>query len=172
MTSLGWWRQIGTQGRAAIRAIGCIVCLGSVGCDASSQNGGSSCTLIGCDGGLRIDFTRSAWPAGNYSVFVVMDANQQALCQVKLPMSPTESAGICNAEDVLLATSGQMLPANQQSILGVRINGVPKTVNVTIKRDGQTELAADVTPTYVTSQPNGPGCEPTCTQATAQLPVP
>lgn len=141
-------------------------------CDSASGGDGKSCTLIGCAGGLNIDFVRSPWPAGAYSVSVKLDGSQHALCAVELPFATATSSATCNAPDVTLGTSGQMLPTAQHAITGLRIGGMPKTVHVEITRNGVLEMATDLTPTYLTSRPNGPGCEPLCTQANVNLTVP
>ena len=45
-------------------------------------------------------------------------------------------------------------------------------VHVTIARDGTALTDRSFRPTYTTSQPNGPGCEPVCRQARDRLDVP
>jgi hypothetical protein len=48
------------------------------------------------------------------------------------------------------------------------IAGKPASLHVTQTIDGATYLDQTVTPTYTTSRPNGPGCEPLCSQASAE----
>lgn len=143
----------------------------SFGCDGAFL-GTKSCTEIGCVNGLGIDFVRSTWPAGVYEVRLTLDGSQTAQCSATLPFASTTSGGTCNAPDIQLGTSGQMLPTSQHALTGVHIGGLPKTVRVEIRRDGSLQLAQDVTPAYATSQPNGPGCEPTCTNGHLQLTLP
>lgn len=131
----------------------------------------TSCTEIGCVNGFTVALQRTAWPAGSYSVLVQLDGTTQVLCIATLPFATTSSGGTCNAQNVRLGTSGQMLPAAQQGLTDVHIDGTPKTVRIEVKRDGQVELSADLTPSYLTSTPNGPKCDPVCTQASAQLAI-
>jgi len=51
----------------------------------------------------------------------------------------------------------------------VTLMGKPMTAHFTATVDGATYLDQMVTPTYVTSQPNGPGCDPICSQAGVNL---
>jgi hypothetical protein len=41
----------------------------------------------------------------------------------------------------------------------------PAQVDVIVRRDGRQVASGSFAPAYTTSQPNGPGCEPTCRQA-------
>lgn len=147
-----------------------LLALLATGCE--SVGGGSSCTLLGCVDGLSIDFTRTAWPDGAYSVKVRMDGKDEALCTALLPFEPSGTSGICNAKEVTLGTSGQQLPKAQQALTGLRVNGTPLHVAIELRRNGQIELSTEVTPTYLTTNPNGPACGPTCTQGSVKVAVP
>lgn len=48
----------------------------------------------------------------------------------------------------------------------VTLVGSPTTVHVTQTVGGATYLDETATPTYATTRPNGPSCEPVCSQAT------
>ena len=62
-------------------------------------------------------------------------------------------------------------PADQQSIVNVSLSATPKTVEIEIARDGASLGGQTYTPTYKTSQPNGPKCAPVCTQASDTLAI-
>ncbi len=148
-----------------------ILVLGVLGCETMGSSG-DMCTLIGCMDGLSVDFTRTTWPDGSYSVAVSLDGKPAATCTAKLPFEPSGSSGKCDVSTLILGTSGQALPASLQAITGLRISGTPAHVQIALRRDGVLELSAEVTPTYQTSNPNGPNCGPTCTQASAKLTIP
>ena len=142
-----------------------------VGCETSGPSG-TMCTLIGCIDGLSVDFVRGAWPDGSYSVRVRQDGKAPTFCTAKLPFEPSGSSGKCDAIGVALGSSGQMLPANQQALTGLRISGTPAHVEIEVSRNGTVELSTAVTPSYVTTNPNGPDCGPTCTQASVKVTIP
>jgi len=48
------------------------------------------------------------------------------------------------------------------------VEGKPASLHVTQTVGDATYLDETVTPTYTTSRPNGPGCEPLCSQASAE----
>jgi hypothetical protein len=49
----------------------------------------------------------------------------------------------------------------------ITVVGTPKSVGITESVDGQPVFEQFVTPVYQGSHPGGPGCEPSCRQATA-----
>lgn len=119
-----------------------------------------SCTLLGCESGLQVDFGTTAWPAGTYRVDVTTSGTT-ASCSVALPLpqDPTTCAGF------QLQTSGSALPASAQSLPGVHLTGTPSPVTVEVLRDGKSLSKQTFQPVYSTASPNGPDCGPTCTQA-------
>lgn len=89
-------------------------------------------------------------------------------CTVTLPFATVETGATCSP-NLRLNTSGSALPPSQHEILGVHLTDAPTSVTVTIKRDDAMLATQTFTPSYVTTQPNGPDCEPTCTQANATM---
>ena len=129
------------------------------------------CTDIGCENGYHVTFTAaSAWKAGKYTLDVVADGTMTT-CTATLPLTSTSTAD-CTRAGVQLGLSGSALPAAQQSLSDVLIAGTPMSVKITVSRDGAQLVTKDFTPTYTTSQPNGPECEPTCSSATDTLALP
>ena len=51
-------------------------------------------------------------------------------------------------------------------------SGAPAKVKLTITREDQQLHSGELAPTYVTSRPNGPGCEPECRGANAEVALP
>jgi hypothetical protein len=135
---------------------------------------GHACTEVGCDSGLAVEFQKASgpWPAGSYQVAITADG-ATITCSTTLPFTSASSpAGSCTSSDVTLGLSGSALPAAQQAISGLQFTTTPKSVKVTISRDGMQVASGDLTPAYETIMPNGPDCEPTCTGATGTLAVP
>lgn len=137
----------------------------SSGCEVAE---GKSCTEVGCQSGFTLAFQNSAWPAGTYTVQAVTAAGPRT-CSVVLPFSDISPAVTCSGGAMQLGTSGSALPAAQHSLVGITLPDLPAQVTVTVKRDDKTLASQAFTPAYKTSQPNGAGCEPTCTQAAATL---
>ena len=51
----------------------------------------------------------------------------------------------------------------------VTLMGTPAMVHLTQTSGGATLVDMTVTPTYTKTQPNGPGCDPICSQASSAL---
>lgn len=141
-----------------------------VACGASSDSGAHGCTEIGCVNGFNVKVTSSgAWKAGKYTVTVVADG-VTTTCTADLPLTPQSTAS-CSAAGVQIGLSGSALPAEQHSISDVALTATPKSVMITIARDGTSIGAQSFTPAYKTSRPNGATCEPVCTNASDTLAV-
>jgi len=143
--------------------------------DASTNGGSSSpepmaCTEIGCQDGLLVQVSPSAsWPAGEYAYAIEID-DQTITCTGTIPLPDCDSQGItCDAEGVIVTVSGCALPPEEHAFGDVMIPEPATSVSVTITKDGTEVANGSWTPEYQTSQPNGPGCEPTCTSATVEL---
>lgn len=123
---------------------------------------GKACTDIGCVDGLFFDMalvTPGAW-----TVTLTADGTPYT-CTGEVPFSGAEA---CDAP-LSWGLSGTALPADDQYIDGLSYFGTASEVSVTVTLDGATVHEAVFTPTWVVSQPNGPGCGPTCTSASASL---
>jgi hypothetical protein len=142
----------------------------SSGCDRLVK----TCTLIGCSSGFAVNFqyTDGVWRPGRYQVDVTSDGVSGS-CEVTLPLAPCETpSSTCTGQrSWSLGESGCALPTSQHSLSGISFSGTtPAKVDVTVSRDGRQLASQSFTPSYTTSQPNGPDCEPTCrTAATATL---
>ncbi len=139
----------------------------SNGCE--SEEDGKTCTLIGCADSYAIDFVRAgAWPAGDYEVAVDLDGSG-VTCTVALPYADCNAEATCVGDkkaNMLLGLSGCALDKAEHKLSGVSIvNLQPKSVSVTVKRGKDVLGTATYTPTFTTSRPNGPGCDPECTTA-------
>lgn len=142
----------------------------SSGCEMLTK----TCTTAGCVTGFAVDLqpTDNIWRPGRYRVDVTADGVSGS-CEVTLPPAPcgTTSTTCTGQRNWGVGESGCALPSDQHSINRVAFSGTtPATVAVVVSRDGRQLASQTFTPTYVTSQPNGPDCEPTCrTAPTATL---
>jgi hypothetical protein len=149
------------------------------GCASKSDGpapGGSSeptqagCTEIGCQDGLLVRVTpTSAWPSGEYTFTIEADSGT-TVCTGSLPLPACETRAIsCDGNDVQVTESGCALEPSQHAFGDLMFTSAPASLTVTVTRDGQQVGSRSWTPEYQTVQPNGPGCEPTCTNATVEL---
>lgn len=125
------------------------------------------CTLIGCGAPFEVQFTKaSAWPAGSYHVEVEADGVRSA-CTMGFPLTSCQVAVGCEGTaDWRMNLSGCALPAAAQSISGLTfLTTRPAAVKVTVSHEQRTLGTGTFTPTYTTSRPNGPSCEPECRTA-------
>jgi hypothetical protein len=96
---------------------------------------------------------------------------ERVTCQSALPFAGCAEGPSCSSSQVILEQSGCALPPNAHEIIGLRVRSAPKVATIQIARDGSVIGAQSFTPSYVSSQPNGEGCEPVCEQASVTLVV-
>jgi hypothetical protein len=127
--------------------------MGCGGGGTANSTGPQACTEIGCGPSLEVSFSRASWPAGNVNIVVVADGTTTN-CSVTLPFASCDE------------TSGCALPAAQHAVSGLlwSANG-PSQVTITVSQDGTMLGTQSFQPTYTTSEPNGAGCPPVCTQS-------
>lgn len=153
-----------------------VVSLWSSGCTARSGGEGdgtsepTACTEIGCTDGLVIAVTpMSSWPHGAYRFTIDADGTT-ITCTGALPLPDCGTPAMtCDAGGVGIGESGCALPDGEHAFSDIVFASSPKAVTLTVTRDDQPLATQSWTPTYVTSQPNGPDCPPTCTGARVQL---
>lgn len=142
---------------------------------ASKDPGGKMCTLIGCINGLHLNLAKvTPWTAGNYSFAFDLDGTA-VTCTGALPLPACDKGAAlrCDVEGkVQIGESGCALPPEQHGFSDIQILGEPAKVKLTITRDDQQLHSGELTPTYVTSRPNGPDCEPECRGANAEVALP
>jgi hypothetical protein len=93
------------------------------------------------------------------------------VCEGSVPLKNCGEPNItCSKPDIVqIMESGCALPKDAHGFGDIFLMTAPKDVKVEIARDGKSLLSEHFTPTYITSQPNGEGCEPVCTQAATPL---
>ncbi len=132
--------------------------------------GDRACTAMGCIDGFYVTVTSSgAWKAGEYVVTVVADG-VTTKCSMTFPLT-SSSRSDCSGAGVQVGLSGSLLPEAQQSISSIALSSTPASVAIAITRDGVSLASSVFTPSYKTSRPNGPDCEPICTSASDTLTV-
>lgn len=136
------------------------------GCGADLVPVERGCTEIGCADGLNVDLSSGPWKAGAY-VFELKGDGKTQRCEGTLPLPSCDVPGlVCTGDlEAQVSVSGCALPAGQQGFGPIQLREGPAKVSVRITRDGATIADATMTPTYKTSRPNGPTCEPECRQA-------
>lgn len=127
---------------------------------------------MGCTSGLELDFERATpWPHGTYRVTLRVD-DKSVSCEGKLPLEPCERGPTfhCSDPSLSVAESGCALPPEQHAITGLSSKATQATkVSLAIEHQGSIQASAQLTPTFQTVQPNGPGCEPVCESARMKL---
>lgn len=132
------------------------------------------CTDMACLDGIHIGLEpMGAWPAGNY-VFDIDADGQHRTCHgtLPLPVCGTRALSCTGDLDLSIVESGCAMPPATHAFgdIDLRRNDL-KHVHVKISHNGKPRIDQQIDPTYRTVQPNGEGCGPICTQASAQLKV-
>jgi hypothetical protein len=137
---------------------------------STSTPTGGGCTQIGCEDGLTIRVTPTdAWPHGAYR-FVVEHDGATTTCEGVLPLPPCEQRAIsCDAAEPTIVESGCALEPSAHAFGDIVFGTSPPSVAVQVLLDDRSVGSGTWTPTYQTVQPNGPGCEPICTNAAVDL---
>lgn len=150
---------------------------------------GQVCTLIDCSNAAYIDIGRAgAWQDGSYALDISMEDEQRS-CNFAVP-DDLPAAGLLAMLDcgegvfALLgqrqnctsttsndgnSASGSCTPIPDEYELTLELTGNPKTISITLARDGTTLLSDSRTPKYERDYPNGPDCDEGCSQASYPL---
>jgi hypothetical protein len=131
---------------------------------------GPACTEIGCQDGLVVQVRPAeAWPHGAYRFDIEHDG-ARVVCTGTLPLPPCERRALrCDAPQPSIVESGCALEPAAHAFGDVVFATTPATVAVVVRHDDQVVGSGRWNPVYQQSQPNGPGCEPVCTNATVGL---
>jgi hypothetical protein len=162
-----------------------VTLLGGCGGGGAPGTGGSICTLIACvdQFAATLHDASGGLPNGK-QVLTVVENGMTTTCSFTLPR--TVGAGqistvtcpkglqlqIMQAQMCQTSGTGQYQTTSCKPIAGkytelLTITGSPTTIQVTQTVDGATWLDQTVSPTYMETRPNGPNCEPVCSQASA-----
>ncbi len=124
--------------------------------NADQVTGERGCTEIGCSSGLIVrltghvpeTFTIAAQRPGQPPIVAICPDGR-----ITVPEREGDATAMCEPDGVFF------------------IGFTPEEVEIVV-RSGQQGLTTLVEPTYEKVQPNGPGCPPTCRQATVEINIP
>ena len=131
----------------------------------------TECGEASCHSGLQIALVSNVFIPGAYVLATVSDGVEE-VC--RFAVGGVEDG--CDADGpCLLADDCGVLPSftlPPHSVLVQVGPDAPKVVDVVVLRGGTEIAAATFAPEYQTYAPAGPGCEPVCEIASAQLDLP
>ncbi len=131
-----------------------------------------SCTSIGCQNGLEIEFVRAAWPSGDYRIGVDVDG-KTTTCEGSLPLKACDAGAsfVCSGTPgVTLGESGCALPAASHSLSGLSLETTTASqVTLTLEHAGALIGTTTFQPEFSDVRPNGPDCPPLCRNAGRRL---
>lgn len=150
-----------------------------------------ACTQIGCMDSLFVELKspNAAWAQGSYQLALTMDG-KDITCGFALPKDLPQAGHVgeivctqrsdadkdfvrlminqemvCTEQVTEQAVSSTCEPVPERYALQLHIPETPKTLSLSLTRDGQALLSRTYEPAYQESRPNGPQCEPLCRQA-------
>ncbi len=137
--------------------------------------------MVGCDDQLFIRFEPPLREPGQYSVAIEANGRPES-CEatVGAPGGQGGAAGAggvtvieqpewsCSSDSIGLAVARA---ESGYQLMALYLHTTPSTISVEVSRAGEVLATGSFTPEYETFTPNGPECEPTCTQATVELPT-
>jgi hypothetical protein len=123
------------------------------------------CTEIGCGPAAVIEFDyRSDRNLGLHRVELTVDG-ESFTCERQLPLH-CDDPPACPRDDVQLIEIGCALGESEQTLGGVQfVQGTPKSISIAVFENDVPIGKASYELEYTSSRPNGPACEPVCTQA-------
>lgn len=137
-----------------------------------------SCTEAACHTGVFVTLTpsQSDWLPGDYQ-FVVDADGAVTTCEGSLGATPCKGQLYlpCTPANfnVLVEDAGCSLPTRRRAFSMISVRGAAfKQVAITVRRDGLELVRQTLIPSYLTFEPNGHECGPTCLQGPVTLAVP
>ena len=158
------------------------------GCNSSPFGSSMVCTTRGCLNQFTatVSVASSAVPAGTHTIDVTADgislsctfafppengATVGAQCPIGLTVD-VQPATVCTTTYTDAAKTERCDPVPGQFMELISVMGAPASVHVQQSVGGAVILDQSATPTYQSTQPNGPGCDPICQQAGADWAIP
>lgn len=111
------------------------------------------CTLIGCAGGVTIEFPQLP-PGGNYEVQLSLPSGETKTLRCGEETNQVAFEMVCSENEVFFALPNDFPP--------------PDTIMVTVTLAGE-KVSREFSPEYEKFQPNGEDCPPICYNATIQF---
>ncbi len=124
-----------------------------------------------CESGLRVALVTPVFTPGAYTLASTADGVESACDFVIGGLEDgCGPGGPCLLDDDCDATASLSFPPH--SVVVPVGPGAPEFVEVTVYRGGSQIAASTFAPAYQIYEPAGPGCEPVCEIASAQLDIP
>jgi hypothetical protein len=144
----------------------------------------ASCTLIGCSDQSTVTFstTTGRWADGTYTLNVAADGTA-GTCTFAIDSAAGTLSGACGGVSAINPTEldGGRVDSDGgvdtfvfSGVSGsydivLPVEGAPLRLAVTLSIDGKTIANATLMPNYRRFQPNGPGCDSTCLEASSTV---
>jgi hypothetical protein len=136
-----------------------------------------TCTLIGCSDALTLNLSLPSGEKPNINVDLMIDGTA-----VSCPALGDRPSATCAGNVTSTMVEGQTCTQTQQAgtvtqtctgngifHLRIEVPGTPKSVSYTANLNGAVVGQDSLSPTFQSVNPNGPGCDPACKQATADV---
>ena len=130
------------------------------------------CTLIGCSDGLALEVSArgSPLPPGVYKFHFALDgAIQELECAVQVEPRASRCDSLGGARGGALG-GAVYDAAGKTSKFQLRL-APAKTISMLLASSNGLRVERTFGPTYREFEPNGPGCAPTCVEASASIEV-
>jgi hypothetical protein len=145
------------------------------------------CTEIGCQSQVHVTVTSAdgSIPAGSHVLDATVDGVTLS-CAFQVPLVVLPGGGTvgpecpvglrvsigqartCTETVTGTARSLSCVPIPGQFLEDITIVGNPTQISIRLSVDGAVVLDRTETPSYQSTEPNGPGCDPACQQASAE----
>jgi hypothetical protein len=162
-------------------------CLGVAGC---MSNETMVCGTVGCQDqfSATVTSTDGSIPSGMHQIAITADG-AMSTCTFKFPLATLSSGGTvepecpsglmviigptttCTTTSTDAARTQTCTPIAGHFVETITVSGKPAQVQVHQTVDGATVLDQTTSPSYQTSQPNGPGCDPNLSSGRGHLDV-
>jgi hypothetical protein len=142
---------------------------------------------MGCADQASLELRPSSgeWIAGDYQLSVTVDGTERrcafnipadlpepktgrSLCEPALPLY-IQPETTCTEHRERDSVSQSCTPIPDRYWASLTLYGTPSALLVVLERDGTRILGESLNIQYQNERPNGPGCEPLCRQASANL---
>lgn len=158
--------------------VGSMLAVGAAGCGPESDfvleeelPDATGCSDAFCESGLRIALVTPVFTPGGYSLALSADGVESACGFVVGGLED----GCGPGGPCLLDDDCGVIPSFSFSPHSVVLQvgpGAPERVDITVYRGGSQIAGSTFVPAYQLFEPAGPGCEPVCEIASAQLDIP
>jgi hypothetical protein len=127
------------------------------------QGDGFGCTAVGCLSGFQLQIEKqTSWQPGSYTFVARGDNGLEQRCELRLTATDMLLYEGCNGF-FMTREDESPVPASAQ------IQLVADQVELEVLLEGERIAFAEYEPTWTEQRPNGPRCEPVCTNGGRQV---